>query len=172
MSSDDQLALRTAPLEFDEVYRRHAADVYRFCVSQLGDPAAAEDLAADVFAAAFAAYRSTRPAPDELRPWLFRIARNGAIDRFRRARTQRGLLGRLGQRPAEDEVEHLAEVRAELRAALDAIGRLGRRDRLLVGLRVGAGLRHAEVAAVMGMSEDAARMATARALRRIEEQVR
>jgi RNA polymerase sigma factor (sigma-70 family) len=163
---------RALPLDFDAVYRRHAADVYRFCVSQLGDPVAAEDLAADVFAAAFAAYRRARPAPDELRPWLFRIARNGAIDRMRRAATQRRLLDRLRSRSRHDDVEHLAEVRSELRAAVDAIRRLGRRDRLLVGLRIGAGLSYAEVAAVMGMKEDAARMATTRALRRVQDEVR
>ena len=46
---------------FDEVYRQLAGPVYRFCLSQVGEPAAAEDVAAQAFASAFAAYQRVRP---------------------------------------------------------------------------------------------------------------
>ncbi|MBV8445544.1 MAG: hypothetical protein JOZ92_06475 [Candidatus Dormibacteraeota bacterium] len=63
-------------------------------------------------------------------------------------------------------------MRDELRAAVAAIGRLRARDRLLVGLRVAAGLDWAEIGSVAGMSADAARMATARALAKVRQEVR
>jgi len=155
---------------FEAVYHDLKGPVFRFCLAQLGDAAAAEDLAADVFAAAWAAFRRSPPEPDGVRPWLFRIARNGAIDRSRRRRTQASLLARL--RGDAVSVEETAEVRDELRAAVAAIGRLRARDRLLVGLRVAAGLDWAEIGSVAGMSADAARMATARALAKVRQEVR
>ncbi|MBJ7594695.1 MAG: RNA polymerase subunit sigma-24, partial [Candidatus Dormibacteraeota bacterium] len=54
-------ALEHAVAPFDEVYQEHADAVYRFCVSQLRDLDVAEDVTADVFAAAFAAYDRVRP---------------------------------------------------------------------------------------------------------------
>jgi RNA polymerase sigma factor (sigma-70 family) len=69
------------------------------------------------------------------------------------------------------DVERDAELRSELRSTLDAISRLSERERLLVGLRIAAGLSYAEVAAVTGMKENAARMATTRALNKVRHEV-
>ena len=159
------------PLDFEEVYRRHADSVYRFCLVLLREPGAAEDLAADVFASAYAAYRTAAPDEGGVRAWLFRIARNAAIDRARRGGRLRRLLPLLAQPANHHDVERTAEIRHDLRTALDAIARLPARDRMLVGLRIGAGLGYAEVGTVAGMSENAARMATSRALQRVRQEV-
>src|SRR5919202_675423 len=75
---------RPGALTFDEVYREHAARVYRFCLSQLRNPTEAEDVAAEVFVSALAAYDRTRPSAEDVQPWLLRIARNEIIDRERK----------------------------------------------------------------------------------------
>jgi len=155
-------------LPFEEVYRRHADAVYRFCLSQLGNRAAAEDVAADSFSSAFAAYDRVRPDQAGLRPWLFRIARNASIDHGRRHRRAGFTLLRLSRAPAPPpDVESLAGLRAELRDVLSAMAGLGRRDRTLVGLRIAGGLSYGEIAEAMGMNEGAARTATHRALGRV-----
>ncbi|MFN2450828.1 MAG: RNA polymerase sigma factor, partial [Candidatus Dormibacteria bacterium] len=155
-------------LPFEEVYRRHADAVYRFCLSQLGNRAAAEDVAADTFSSAFAAYERVQPDEAGLRPWLFRIARNAGIDHGRRHRRLGFLFGRLGRAQAPPpDVESLAGLRAELRDVLSAMAALGARDRSLVGLRIAGGLSYSEIAEAMGMSEGAARTATHRALGRV-----
>lgn len=155
-------------LAFEEVYRRHADAVYRFCLSLLGNRAAAEDVAADTFSSAFAAYDRVRPDEPGLRPWLFRIARNAGIDHGRRHRRAGFAFLRLrrAQLPQQD-VESLAGLRADLRDVLGAMSALGSRDRTLVGLRVAGGLSYSEIAEAMGMSEGAARTATHRALGRV-----
>ena len=158
-------------LEFEEVYRLHVDGVYRFCLAQVRDAAAAEDLAADVFAAAFVAYERVRPGPGGVRAWLFRIARNAAIDRARRAHTRMRLFRLLRAEANHHDVERDVELRSDLRSTLDAISRLSARERLLVGLRIAAGLSFAEVAAVTGMKENAARMATSRALTKVRHEV-
>lgn len=155
-------------LPFTSVYEQHADAVYRYCLAMLGDPAAAEDVAAQAFVNAYAAYGRVEPDPDGVRPWIFRIARNAAIDHRRRSRRRAMLLGRLGgDEPSAVDVETTAALREELRQALLAVGGLGRRDRELVGLRVAAGLSFAEIADLMGMTEQAARTATHRALGRV-----
>jgi RNA polymerase sigma-70 factor (ECF subfamily) len=144
--------------------------VYRYCLAQLCDPTAAEDCAAEAFAAALAASRRGGLVPANVRPWLFRIARNTSIDWIRRERVRDRFLERAHGSETTD-VETVVEMRSELQAALDAISRLSKRERALVGLRAAAGLSYAEIAMVLGMKENAARMATARALARIRMEV-
>lgn len=157
------LDLPRAPT-FEEAYRDHVGDVYRFCLSQLHDPAAAEDAAADVFAAALAAWSRTRP-DQRVKVWLMRIARNVVTDRFRERNRAARLMDRLrGRRqpPAADPAQ-LALLRHDVQLVLDRIAGLGRRDRLIVGLRLAGDMSHAEVAAILGISEGAARVAAHRA---------
>jgi RNA polymerase sigma-70 factor (ECF subfamily) len=137
-----------------------------FCLAQLGDPAAAEDCAAEAFIAAFAASRRGGPAPADVRSWLFRIARNTSIDWIRRERVRHRFRQRAHAIDTTD-VETVAAVRSELQSALDAIGRLPKRERVVVGLRTAAGLTYAEIAVILGMKENAARMATTRAIARV-----
>lgn len=166
-------AVQRAVTPFEEVYGEHADAVFRFCVSQLRDPATAEDVTGDVFAAAFAAYERVRPEPDGVRTWLFRIARNAVIDQYRREGRRRSLLSRIGHnREFPSTVEDTAEQRSDLRSVCAAIESLHERDRQLVGLRVAAGLSYAEVAAVVNMREGAARMATHRALEHVRATLR
>jgi len=157
---------------FAQVYEANAAAVYRYCLAQLGDAGAAEEAAADAFGNAYAAWPSFGDDdPEGARRWIFRIARNAAVDQHRRRRRRSLLLGRLGG-VATVDVETVAALRAELRSALAAVGALGRRDRELVSLRVAAGLSFAEIAELVGISEQAARTATHRALQRVRAALR
>jgi len=154
---------------FEVVYERYAADVYRFCLIQLRNAAAAEDVTAEVFAAALAAYQRVRPS-DGVKFWLLRIARNIVTSQWRResrwVRVSRLLRGS----PSQASVQQIAEVRAELEAVVAATGRLRPRDRILIGLR-SAGLSSAEVAKFLHISESAAKVATHRALKALRAQL-
>jgi RNA polymerase sigma-70 factor, ECF subfamily len=164
---------RVAVLPFTGVYETHADAVYRFCLAQLGDPAAAEDVAAETFHKAYAAWpRLPETDADGVRRWIFRIARNATIDHLRRGRRRALLLGRLGSNghhARSVDVETVAAIRAELREVLEAIHRLRPRDRELLAMRVAAGLSYAEIAEMVGSTEQAARTATHRALTRVRE---
>ncbi|MGH7722488.1 MAG: RNA polymerase sigma factor [Candidatus Dormibacteria bacterium] len=167
------IRLEGAVSPFDEVYRENADAVYRFCVSQLRDAATAEDVAADVFAAAYAAYERVHPDPAGVRTWLFRITRNAVIDQYRREGRRRSLVARLGRdRRFPDSVEESVEQRTDLRSVCEALETLRERDRQLVGLRIAGGLSFAEIAGVLRMREGAAKMATHRALERVRARLR
>lgn len=68
---------------FDDVYLVHAASVYRFCLSQIGQAEAAADVTHDAFIKAFAAYERVSPEPETTRTWLLSIARNCCVDYHR-----------------------------------------------------------------------------------------
>jgi RNA polymerase sigma-70 factor (ECF subfamily) len=164
---------RAGALTFDEVYREYAPRVYRFCLSQLRNPTEAEDVAAEVFVSALAAYDRTQPAPEDVHPWLLRIARNEIIDRERKRRRWSTLFAKFfaDQSDMDHGVDVEAEVvvRDELRNVLAVLERMSPRDRELVGLRLAADLPFAEIGRVLGISEHAATVATRRALQRLRE---
>lgn len=160
----------TAP-SFEDVYRTHAARVFRYCLSQVNSVHDAEDLAADVFAAAYRAYPAAEVGVSTVLPWLLRIARNAAIDLRRRHTRRTAIVDRyFGATSEADPTADVAEeivLRDEVSRALAAMRHLSEKDRAVLGLRIAAGLPHAEVAAVLGITEHAATMAAKRALTRL-----
>lgn len=167
-----QVEVTAIYLPFDEVYRTHCSRVYLFCLSQVRNRAEAEDLAADVFESAYAAYERTRPGPDAVLPWLLRIARNATIDMRRKQRRRTEILRRILVRTAEggdddSAVERQVILREDAHRALECARRLTPRDRTLIGLRIVVGLSHAEIGQVLGISQQAAAVAAGRALQRL-----
>lgn len=88
LTSDEALATRAANGDrpaFAELYERHSTALYDFCARLMRDP----DTAADVVQAAFIKAWEGLPRwkrAVSFRAWLFTIARNTAIDEFRKAR--------------------------------------------------------------------------------------
>jgi RNA polymerase sigma-70 factor (ECF subfamily) len=157
-----------SPLLFEDVYRCHAGSVHRFCVSQVGDSALAEDLTHETFTRAFVAYGRAQPDPETVRSWLLTISRNLCTDHHRhRGRWRRLLWGMEKMAPARADVETMAQQRADITRVTTALATLRERDRQLIGLRVAADLSYREIAEVMGTTEQVVKVATFRALTRL-----
>jgi RNA polymerase sigma-70 factor, ECF subfamily len=167
-----QEASHVAPLPFDQLYTSHVASVHRFCLSQVGDAAAAEDITHDTFIRAYAAYPRVQLLDGGERTWLISIARNLSTDHHRRHGRWRRLLAKQRRDTVEQrDVESLAEERLRLREVAAALAGMRRRDRELIGLRVAADLSYRVVGELLGMSEPAAKVATHRALGRLRERL-
>ncbi len=69
----------------DELWHRLAHGLRRFLQSQLGDPELAEDVLQEVFLTLHT-HRERLPEIERIDAWLFRVARNAAIDQLRRRR--------------------------------------------------------------------------------------
>lgn len=69
-----------------DVYRQEGQGVLRYLQTQALDLSEAEDLHSETFCRALQAWTRFRGDEAEIRPWLFRIARNLLIDRHRRRR--------------------------------------------------------------------------------------
>jgi RNA polymerase sigma-70 factor (ECF subfamily) len=145
------------------LYERYLADVYRYVLRQVPGIEEAEDITAEVFAAAAAGLsRFREQCPPYL--WLLSIARRKIIDaRRRRSARRETLASELGDETGEAEAlwEALAAaegpetalLRAEARRTVrDLLARLKRDQREAVLLQYVEGLSVAEIAVVMGRS--------------------
>lgn len=154
---------------FEDVYRAHWEDVYRFCLLHTGRPELAEDLAEDALLAAYKAYDSARPPADRVKVWLFRIARNIVIDNWRRERRRNALLQLVGRaQAASPDVETIALRNEELARVMEIMARMPARERLFLGLRF-SGLTGREVAELLGIPQNTANSAMGRAFQKFRE---
>jgi RNA polymerase sigma factor (sigma-70 family) len=82
----------------------------RFIERRVPDPAEAEDILQDVFAELVESYRLLKPV-EQAAAWLFRVARNRIIDRYRRVPAQRtvSLDAPLGEASDGDEPARLLQ---------------------------------------------------------------
>jgi RNA polymerase sigma-70 factor, ECF subfamily len=154
-----------SPQAFTRLYDRYFPAVYGYCLSQLGEPEAAEDAASQTFLQALAAlpgYRET----GRFRSWLFAIAHNAIRDQISKRRpdsTLEAATGLIdpGPSPEETAIADLDRIWLD-----EAIARLSAHDRQVVELRR-AGLTGQEIAAVLGISREAAKKRQLRAIERI-----
>jgi RNA polymerase sigma-70 factor (ECF subfamily) len=152
---------------FGELYERYRDPIYRYCLARTGSAADAEDLTADVFVKAL---RSLDRYEDRGAPFvafLYRIARNAAIDR---ARVRKEPLS-MDQLPSEvgsgHDVERAAISGTERTTLLAALARLKANDRDVIVLRFLEGYSGVEVAQMLGKSEGAVRILQHRAMERL-----
>lgn len=129
-----------------------APRIYRFALRLTGDRHAAEDLAQETCLRAWRHRQALRDERAE-RVWLFRIAVNLWRDGVRRTRTAQPLSG--AEPDGQPAVEQLAEARDEAQRALKALDRLPPRQREVLYLNACEELKSAEIAEVLGISNEA-----------------
>jgi RNA polymerase sigma factor (sigma-70 family) len=133
--------------QFDDLTAPHRQALWRFCRKLTGNPWDAEDLVQDTLLKAFARL-SFAWQPVEPRAYLFRIASNGWIDRWRRERMAAEVdeaLPGAGAAPDPDPLD----TRDALRQVVD---HLPPRQRVVFLLTEAFGFTHADVAAMLGLS--------------------
>lgn len=168
---DERLARRAAggdPKAFAAIYRRYHQDLYRFCLTIVRDRQDAQDALQNTMV------KTLRALPGEtrsirLRPWLYRVAHNEAIEVLRRRREDEELDPELVV--AAGEPSEAAATRERLRHLLDDLDELPERQRSALVMRELAGLGFDEIGAALETSEGAARQAVYEArlgLRRME----
>lgn len=159
------------PEAFGEFYRRHAVGVERWLRTQTPDLATAADLTAETFAQALVSLGRFRGTTDgQALAWVFGIARNLARRLHRRGRSELEMCRRLGVQLEHDENEltHLEariDARCEASSLSDALNTLPDPQRQALQLRVIDELDYREAAALMGTSEQNARIRVSRALK-------
>lgn len=157
---------------FEALYADFLQRVYAYVRVQVGGAADAEDVTSQVFIKAWEAYPRYEPQGSTPAAWLFRIARNAALDHLRSAGRRDRLLRVVGREPeATTDPAAAAEQRIEHEGLMELVSELGERQREIISMRH-SGLSFAEVGAVLAMSEDAAKMQYHRALRVLRERAR
>jgi RNA polymerase sigma-70 factor (ECF subfamily) len=140
-------------VDWDVVYREELPRVFNFHRYRVLDRATAEDLTSITFEKAWRARRRYRKDRAAVSTWLLAIARNVAIDHFRRTkrRPEVPLDDVAAPKTAEPEAE--AVRRAELRRLRTLLAGLPPRERELVALKYGAGATNRAISKLTGLSE-------------------
>jgi len=162
-------AARKDPQMFGELYSLYAQPVFRYLYSRIGSIPEAEDATAQTFLAALERFSKYRH-DGYFASWLFSIARNKAMDHFRKQRKEAPL----------DEAEHIPVdanllqqvIHTERTAALSKlISALPENEQELIRLRFVAELGFAEIGHLLGQKEDTAKKTLYRLLARLKVQL-
>ncbi len=173
-ATDEATLVRAAQAErsqFAILYDRYIDRIYAYTRTRVASDEDAADLTQQIFVRALDALPRYRERRVPFAAWLFRIARNATVDYHRRRRTAL----------TWDSVPEALHPRADLDLEAGALHRddmarlrvllrdLAPDTRELLALRFAAGLSVAEVAAVIGKSEEATKKRILRTLQTLKE---
>jgi RNA polymerase sigma-70 factor (ECF subfamily) len=153
--SDEALMVRICAderLAFTALLDRHLKAVGRFAYRILMDTAEAEDVAQETFLKLWRYREKWRPEA-KLRTWLFRVARNLCIDRFRR----KEVVTEQVPEQVDPRGGPSADLQRSQSAGLvnNAVAQLPERQRAAISLVYHQYLSNIEAAGVLGVSVDA-----------------
>jgi RNA polymerase sigma-70 factor, ECF subfamily len=163
------LGRKRQPEAFELLYREHAAEVYRYALALLANPADAEDVTQTTFLNAYRAFqRGERPRTPH--NWLIAIAHNVCRMRWRQANARpREIALDEAPEPATPEPEN---ERASLDEVLHALAQLSFNQRAALVMRELEGRSYKEIADVLDLSVGAVEALIFRARRGLRLQRR
>ncbi len=154
----------------EDAYRTTGTAVLGYAIRRAASREDALDVVAETFATAWRRRADMPTVPEEIRPWLFGIARRCLANAARSS----SRAGRLGARLADaftdvavPDPSTLHDHRAESRQVHGALALLSADDRELVTLIAWEGLSPTEAATVLGLSAGTARVRLHRARLRL-----
>ena len=148
---------------FEALYRQRYRDVYRYTLLMLRRSEDAEDVAAEAFHRAYAAWQSGHGPSGQSLPWLLLIARRLVIDKMRRRRLISWLpLG--GLSPSREPLDQADTARTEFWLWFDKFAReLPDRQREVLILRYQRDLDDQAIGEILELSTSGVRSLVARA---------
>jgi RNA polymerase sigma factor (sigma-70 family) len=173
---DDAAAIEAVRNGDAEAYavlvERYQGVAFRTAYLVVRDADGAEDVAQEAFVRAYRQLGRFRIG-EPFRPWLLRIVTNLALNEVRARGRRRGLLGRLRPERASREPDpaRAVEQGERQRALLEAIGRLGRDDQVVLYLRHFLDLPEREIATAIGKRPGTVKSRLSRARGRLRELV-
>jgi RNA polymerase sigma-70 factor (ECF subfamily) len=169
-----QRARRGEEAAWEAIIARHREAVFRYAYLQLGDAAEAEDAAQEAFLRAYRSF-DRFDAARPLRPWLLRITRNLARNRWRGWQRRLQATERFhqaaeieGHSAAPPESAGMAEAAIELKKI---VGDLRRPDQDVIYLRFFLGLSLEETGEALSLPVGTVKSRLSRALARLREVV-
>jgi RNA polymerase sigma-70 factor (ECF subfamily) len=130
---------------FDELYREHAAAIFRFCLRAVSRREVAEELTSEVFLALHQGWAGL--TADQMPAWLFTVAKRRAADYWRRRYVEERWEAEFQEESLWTEPEHSLAELLERCTALKAV------HRVCLTLRFGQGMSRAEIAKATQLSE-------------------
>lgn len=152
-------------LDIERIWRESAGALRRFIAARIENPQDAEDVLQEVFLKIHGGVGKLRDE-DRLQPWLYRIARNGVSDYYRRRRLPADASEKAGNPPPDRPEYNLnEEIAGCLRPLIRRLPEKYRRAVMLADLE---GLPQQEVAQRLGLSLSGAKSRVQRGRERLK----
>lgn len=153
-----QNEINISQMQLELLYQQHAAKILKYVSRQVSSEQDAEDILIDAFVAALESEVFAALTAHEQQAWLWRVARNKVVDKYRRANVAQlaniddGIEedpwnGPEQQSIRQEEDEHLALLLKDLSPLQQQV----------LYLRFGEDLRCAQIAAIVGKREGSIR---------------
>lgn len=153
------------------IYRYYHQRIFRYLYYRVGDQQTAEDLTSDVFLRMVRSLNEFHVEGAPFHAWLFRIARNIAIDYFRLSRT-RPTVELPEAQPASANTERIVEQSLTSESLQRALIQINEEQREVIIMRFVLGMNLAETAQAIHRSEDAVKGLQRRGLMALKEQLK
>lgn len=150
------------------LFERYHTGIFRYLYYKVGDQHTAEDLTSEVFLRFIRSIDDSHPENMQPQAWLYKAARNLAIDHYRKNQTQKPI-DLPETLSAEHAVADHVEKGLESQELYKAINQLPFEQREVIILRFINSLPIAEAAHVMGRTEDAVKGLQHRALQALRQ---
>lgn len=170
VASDSDLLVRIADRDreaFELLYQRYIRSMFGLALRRLRDRQRAEDAVQETFAAVWRSAASYRPERGPAAPWLYAIARNAIVDRFRtQVDATRDVPEIVSADPGPAEAAESSFVSWRVHRALEE---LSPREREVVELAYWSGLSQSEVAEYLHIPLGTVKTRTRAALARLAD---
>lgn len=156
---------------FGELYERYRQPLYRYCLARTDSPHEAEDLVSEVFLKAMESLARYRDQGLPFIAFLYRVARNAAIDRSRKDKGASLFEMTIEPRSTVD-LEGDAMRSSDMDAVLGALRKIKPEYREVILLRFVEGYSAADVATLLQKAEKAVWNLQQRGLERLRVELR
>ncbi len=157
------------PAVIGAIYERFRLSVFRYLYYRIGDRQAAEDLTSDVFLRMIRSIPAYRPRNVTFQAWLFQIARNIAIDHYRKMKFRNHAELEEDMAAREDDLDTSIDRSLTHKHLKNALAQLTEDQRDVIVLRFVASMPIAQVAQTLHKSEDAIKGLQRRGLMALRE---
>lgn len=170
--SDEQawiMAAQQDSRKFEPLYNRYYEAIYRFVYQRVNDKHATGDITSEVFIKALSSIKSFSHQGIPFSSWLFRIARNMLIDRFRRGKNHRVVnveTSALAGMAEEAEVSNIDE--DKMSRMLQCMEHLAEDDLQLIEMRYFEKRSFKEIGEILEITENNAKVKTYRVLEKMK----
>lgn len=158
---------------FARLFHAYYKRVYKYICYRINNHYAAEDICSHVFETVIAKYASYSPEKANFEVWLFAIARNAVNDYFRSRKrgfafSLDAVLNAVLAKPSPEELVIRDD---NHRALFTALAKLSDKERSIIAMKYGAGLKNSEIAALLGRSSSNIGVVLYRSLKKLHHEL-
>lgn len=175
MNLDDEPSIiqqaKKDPKYFEPLYKKYYEDIFRFIFQRIGEESDTEEICSDVFYKAMTKLNQFKDQGYSLKVWLFQIARNECITRFRKQKNQRYVQFELEEVlvDMDDDVRNRKDFSEDVVHLLQG---LKDEELELIEMKYFEHRPYKEIAEITGMSESNAKVKTHRIIKKLNEKVK